>query len=81
MKVPTGGERLTSSNRPRRKPASAFSLTEKGQQIRCDSEADGQSPDERERFAALHAIFRVGTAVPCALILVLKEESHESDLA
>ena len=51
VKVPTGGKRPTF---PKRytclKPASAFfASVRKGQQIRCDSEADGHSPDERER--------------------------------
>jgi len=44
---------------PQSKPASAFfpkeilSPGKKGQQIRCNSEADGQSPDERERSLRL----------------------------
>ena len=78
MKVPTGGKGGNAQARER-----LLLLTgRKGQQIRCNSEADGHSPDERERFAALHANeIRVGSDVPCALILVLKEESHESDRA
>jgi hypothetical protein len=64
------------------KPASAFFPPgKKGQQIRCDSEADGYSPDERERFAAARTFARAADVVPYALILVLKEESHESDVA
>jgi hypothetical protein len=51
VKVPTGGKRPTFLKRYTcLKPASAFfASVRKGQQIRCDSEADGHSPDERER--------------------------------
>ena len=44
VEVPTGGK----GGEP--KPASAFPPKGKGQQIRCKSEADGQSPDGRERL-------------------------------
>ena len=51
VKVPTGGKRPTFLKRYTcLKPASAFfASVRKGQQIRCESEADGHSPDERER--------------------------------
>ena len=35
----------------------------------------------KENGRDAHAFFRVGCFVPCALILVLKEENHESDVA
>ena len=66
--------------RERLSPLEGFLLGKKGQQIRCNSEADGYSPDERERLRRSRG-FRVGTDIPCALILVLEEENHESDLA
>src|SRR5262249_33112080 len=44
--------------------------TERGQQIRCDSEADGYSPDGRERDAFDGTAPRVVTQGPYALILV-----------
>src|SRR5216684_3089897 len=72
VKIPTGGKGEVAQARERLLPH------RKGQQIRCDSEADGESPDERERSRQPHSARRV---VPCALILVLKEESHESDVA
>jgi len=50
VKFPTGGKK---ADNMAFKPASAFGLDyglgSKGQQIRCKSEADGDSPDERER--------------------------------
>ena len=64
MKVPTGGKGVFGP-----KPASAFSYKEKGQQIRCNSEADGHSPDERERSPA--AAMARGCLSFRALILVL----------
>ncbi len=42
VKVPTGGNMLCM------KPASALLVMSKGQQIQCDSGADGYSPDGRE---------------------------------
>src|SRR3989475_12287168 len=73
VKVPTGGKGDVAQARERLPQP-----LRKGQQIRCDSEADGQSPDERERLRWLRAL-AWGCLVPCALILVLKEENHESD--
>ena len=84
VKIPTGGKGDVAQARERllglevsdrKRPA------KKGQQIRCDSEADGYSPDERERFAAASHLCAWADVVPYALILVLKEESHESDVA
>jgi hypothetical protein len=46
VKVPTGGNRRRPEARER------LVLNHEGQQIRCDSEADGHSPDERERDIA-----------------------------
>src|SRR5260370_14627630 len=70
VKVPTGGKGGQAQARERLPPP------RKGQQIRCNSEADGQSPDERERSRQPYSAPRL---VPYALILGLKEESHESD--
>src|SRR6266581_2122099 len=52
VKVPTGGKGDVAQARERLLPSEILlwkSFGKKGQQIRCDSEADGQSPDERER--------------------------------
>ena len=53
VKVPTGGKGDVAQARERLLPLEIppwKSFRKKGQQIRCDSEADGQSPDERERL-------------------------------
>ena len=55
VKIPTGGKGDVAQARER-----LLLPEKKGQQIRCDSEADGYSPDERERFAAAFARLRVG---------------------
>src|SRR5262249_36646797 len=73
--------RASPPKREKPKPASAFRLKRlgrKGQQIRCNSEADGQSPDERERWRG-PALPASGVAGPCALILV-PTGGHESDV-
>lgn len=44
VKFPTGGKGGSSPS-----PRAPSSARKRGQQIRCDSEADGHSPDERER--------------------------------
>src|SRR3546814_6007130 len=57
----------------------------RGQQIRCDSEADGYSPDGRERCAVRdgpgYGIMPCGRAAPlspCALILAMADERAPS---
>jgi len=50
VQFPTGGERLYV------KPASARRQS-RGQQIRCNSGADGESPDERECLSLPAALF------------------------
>src|ERR1700722_19204348 len=65
VKIPTGGkgdvaqarERLLRPEISTRKP-----LKKKGQQIRCDSEADGYSPDERERLRKVPRVLRVAVS-------------------
>jgi hypothetical protein len=69
VKVPTGGECEGSH-----KPASArLPNGRRGQQIRCNSEADGHSPDGRERDVRgfFDAIARWRATGSCALILVV----------
>src|SRR6266404_1221409 len=48
VKLPTGGKGEVAQARER------LPRERKGQQIRCDSEADGESPDERERSRPPH---------------------------
>jgi hypothetical protein len=60
VKIPTGGKGDVAQARERLLLPGSFPLGRKGQQIRCDSEADGYSPDERERFAAAFARLRAG---------------------
>ena len=60
VQVPTGGDsgvshemwRLTARERPRLQQCVCRQAG--GQQIRCDSEADGDSPDGRERALRSH---------------------------
>jgi len=46
VKFPTGGDGNPRCTSPR---APGLALASRGQQIRCESEADGESPDERDR--------------------------------
>ena len=50
VKVPTGGIWRAIAKARERPPSNR-----RGQQIRCDSEADGYSPDGREREDLAHA--------------------------
>jgi hypothetical protein len=80
VKVPTGGKGGNAQARERLPPlgiplggrVSRFGANPKPTvKVRMKENGCGASRDS----------FRVGTDVPYALILVLKEESHESDLA
>jgi hypothetical protein len=76
VKIPTGGK----GEEP--KPASAFLLGNQGRRV----SRFGVNPKPtvtvrmKENGCGGRAFAR-GCFVPCALILVLKEESHESDVA
>ena len=57
-KIPTGGKGDVAQARERLVLPGTNSLENKGQQIRCESEADGHSPDERERLRRPRALAR-----------------------
>src|SRR3978361_2317504 len=68
VKIPTGGDCEQSHQ-----PASArLPFRKRGQQIRCDSGADGYSPDGRERgdVGPIQLVIAGAGDWPCALILV-----------
>jgi hypothetical protein len=65
VKIPTGGKGEVAQARERLHCLGASGwkfLTKKGQQIRCDSEADGHSPDERERLRKVPRVLRVAVS-------------------
>jgi hypothetical protein len=65
VKIPTGGKGDEAQARERllHREASTRKLpAKKGQQIRCDSEADGHSPDERERLRKVPRVLRVAVS-------------------
>ena len=65
VKIPTGGKGEVAQARERlfHREASTRKLpAKKGQQIRCDSEADGHSPDERERLRKVPRVLRVAVS-------------------
>src|SRR5215470_3262935 len=63
-------------------PRALAGAIRRGQQSRCDSDADGHSPDEREREDFGGSVPRPVDFSPYALILVLTKRSHhESELS
>jgi len=64
VEFPTGGRWIL------HKPASAFLIIRKGQQIRSKSWADGYSPDDRERTQA-STILKCCSAFVIALVTCL----------
>jgi hypothetical protein len=80
VKVPTGGKGGDAQARERLPPSGLL----EGRRVSRFGANPKPTVKVRMKENGLRRFtrfFRVGTDVPCALILVLKEESHESDLA
>jgi len=78
VKVPTGGKGGDAQARERLPPIRLGARVSRFGAIPKPTVKVRMKENGLRRFARL---CRVGTDVPCALILVLKEESHESDPA